>query len=161
MGLLIDSDANLFRSFFNEMAALRGQPVKYRYPLENKRYTTHTELRASYSDPIDTNIIFEEYPKQRTLKRHGWFSENSDDKPYIAYVDYHLKNLQQGCLITVGSGISEQGRIFRITSISNIMEFPDSFTVKLVPEYESNAIIQQKSYEDTNFNYLKEDEGED
>lgn len=161
MGLLVGQDAKLFRNFFREMALLRGQPVLYRYPLSNKRYSIHTELQTSYSEPINTNIIFDEYPKQKTLRRHGWFSESTDDKPYIAHVEYDLKDLQQGCLITIASGISGEGRIFRITEISNIMEFPDSYTVRLVPEIDSTSIIQQKSYEDTNFNYLRQDEGED
>lgn len=70
---------------FKEMAKLRGIEVRYQYLYSNLDYSIHTELKGSYSEPIAMNIIFEEYPRQSTLKRLGWFSEDLEQKDHLLH----------------------------------------------------------------------------
>lgn len=162
MGLLVDKDANMFKSYFKEMAKLRGIRCKYQYPLPNKEYTIYSELKASYSEPLLVDIVFEENPSQRTLRRHGWFSEDKKDAtPYLANVPFDLPELQKGCLIWVPSGATDVFKPFRVEDISSVIEFPASLTVKLAPYLQDTTPSSYESYQKTNTNYLKSEEGED
>lgn len=162
MGLLIDDDANLFKGFFKEMAKLRGIRGKYQYVLPGKDYTIYSELKAVYSEPLLVDMIFEEYPAQKTLRRHGWFSEDKkDNTPYIAHVPYDVPHLQKGCLIWIPSGGTKTFNPFRIEELSTVIEYPASVTVKVAPYVESDTPNTFKDYQDTNTNFLRSGEGED
>ena len=162
MGLLIDDDANLFKGFFKEMCKLRGIRGKYQYIMSSKEYTIHSELKVTYSEPLLVDMIFEEYPKQRTLRRHGWFSEDKkDDVPYVAHIPYDVPKVEKGCLIWIPAGATNVFKPFRIEDISTIIEFPASLTVKLAPYIQDTTPDSYETYHDTNTNYLRSEEGED
>lgn len=163
MGRLIQDDARRLREYFEEMAYLLGQTVYYRFPLPDKHYTTYTEIESNYGPLIKTDAIFEEYPNQKTLRKQGWFSEGEDEwtNPIIR-VSYNLPNLQQGCLFIIPSGIDgAQGRLFRVTELRTIMQYPDSVMCRLVPEYVTTVAQAQNTYIDTNYNYIQNVEGDD
>lgn len=162
MGLLVDDDAKIFRGFFKEMAKLRGIRCKYQYVLPGKDYTIYSELKATYSEEVLADIVFEEMPTQRTLRRHGWFSEDKkDDTPYIAHVSFDLPYLQKGCLFWVPSGATGVHKPFRVEDISTVIEFPASLTVKLAPYIQDKNHSSVDSYQSSNTNYLRTEEGED
>ena len=163
MGLLVKPDAKILRNYFKEMAKLVGQEVYYRYPLPGKNYTIYTEIDANYGPLIKMDAIFEEYPNQKTLRKEGWFSEGEDQwTDPIIHVPYDTEHLQQGSLFIIPSGIDgARGRLFRVTDIRTIMQFPDRCLCRLVPEYETTVQPSQHVYDNTRFNYLKDQEGED
>jgi hypothetical protein len=161
MGILIGNDATLLRERFKEMAHLLGIECLYCEIIPaTKRYDTHIELNANYKDPIPLDIIFEEYPNQKTLKKLGWFSEDSENKPLLAQLPYDTPGLQSGCLLLIPAAINGEYKPFRITEVSNGMVFPDCFYVKLAPEFRSKLDnTLDKDYEENNFNYLSGDDG--
>lgn len=161
MGTLIQSDATSLRQNFKEMAHLLGVEVLYCELIDaTKRYGIHTDLNANYKDPIRMDIIFEEYPKQKTLKMLGWFSEDSEDKPIIAHLPYDTPGLQKGCLLLIPAAINGEYKPFRITEISNGMIFPDCFYVKLAPEFESRIEnMTHTSYVQDAFTFLRGEDG--
>lgn len=162
MGLLIDSDATLFRGFFKEMAKLRGIRGKYQYVLPGKDYTIYSELKATYSESLLIDMIFEEVPTQKTLRKHGWFSEDKKDStPHIAHIPFDVPHLQKGCLIWIPSGLTDVYKCFRVEEISTVIEFPASLTVKLAPNIQDKVPGSYDNYQDTNTNYLRSEEGED
>lgn len=161
MGLLVDEDALLFRSFFKEMAKLRGITVKYQHPLADKHYSIHTELITSYSDPIDIDIILNEYPKQKTLKRLGWLSEDPEDRPLIAEISTDTPHVQRGSRIIIKGADTEDEKIFRIMEIASNMVYPDSLTVKLAPDFQTKEAPSKDVYVEGNFTYMRESEGEE
>lgn len=161
MGTLIKDDATILREMFKEMAKLRGIEVRYQYLYSNLDYSIHTELKGSYSEPIAMNIIFEEYPRQSTLKRLGWFSEDPKaERPPIAQLPYDAPYLQKGCRILIKFGPNGEEKVFRITRITCIMQYPDSWYCQLAPEFETTTLPVDTNYNQTDTNFLKETEGD-
>ena len=157
MGLLTQSDSTIFRGFFKEMAKLRGIRVKYQFPIE-MNLTIHAEERPkAFSEPEEMDIIFEQNPKIRTLRKYGWAKGTNDDYPFIATLPYDAKNICKGCRITITAPapISSE-EIYVITDIKTNLDFPDSFVCKLAPVYEDKKELPT-NYEDKNTNFLKVD----
>lgn len=161
MGQLIGNDSTLLRKMFKEVAKLLGVECLYcEIKDSTKKYDVHGGLEGYYKDPIPMDIIFEENPRQKTLKRLGWFSEDSENKPIIAQLPYDAPGLQRGCLLLIPAAINGEYKPFRITEISNGIVYPDSFYVKLAPEFEMrNPDMLDKDYDENSFNYLSGDDG--
>lgn len=157
MGLLTQNDARLFRGFFKEAAKLRGIPVQYSYPITVST-TIYAEYNPEMSTPEDMDIIFIENPKPNTLKKIGWVSENKDDKPYIMLLPYDAKNLCTLCEVHISpiDTLSESPRVFRITKITTLLEYPDCWTCIVAPVFTTEPA--KENYDQTNYNYLKSSE---
>lgn len=135
-GFLLTPSIKLHRNYFREMCKMLGIRVLYRSPLPNKHYTTYAEIDSSYNPPILVGCIFDDHPKQQTLKKLGWVSELQENSSLI-HVDYDLPGLQQGCLFIVPSGLDGgRGRLFRVVKLVNDIVYPASVTCEIVPEYE-------------------------
>lgn len=169
MGLLTKNDSTLYRGWFKEMARLRGIEVKYQYAIETTE-TIHSEFDSNLSDPIDMDIIFDTNPRANTLKRIGWISENPDDKPYIAYLPYDTPSLTAESIITIppqvdittdNDRVSKTERVvmkskrFKVTTINELIEFPDCWICTLAPVFETSKV--NNDYSGTNFNFIKDD----
>lgn len=135
-GLLLDEhNIKLNRDYFKEMVRLIGIYVIYRAPRIDKHWTTYQEVESNYQDPILVGCIFNEHPDQKSMKKMGWVSELQENESLISF-SYDVPDLQVGSLIIVPSSIDNtQGRLFRITTLSNIMIYPASITCACVPEY--------------------------
>jgi hypothetical protein len=137
-GLLIGKDIKLHRAWFKQMIALHGINCKYRAPLKNKEYDARGDLRTGYQPEVLVGCLFEEHPKQQSLRKAGWAAELQEGTSII-HVPYDLPDLQVGALFEVPSGLdSGHGRIFRVVSMSNIMIYPASISCEIALEYESN-----------------------
>jgi len=153
MGLLTKNDATIYRRFFKEMARLRGQTVLYQYLIKNYE-TIHGEvIPVKLSDPIAIDVIFNENPSIKTLKRLGWLSIDPDDKPYIMQMPYDTPNLTVDAEVSIQpvDSIGKPTR-FRITEIRTLLEFPDCYTCRVAPVPESD---DPKNVYDTGYNYVK------
>lgn len=145
-GLLLQPSIKLHRQYFKEMVKLLGIWCLYRAPLPGKHYTTYAEINDNYAPPLKIGCIFDEHPKQQTMKKLGWNSELVDGA-VIVTVDYDLPGLQQGALFIIPSGIDNaKGRLFRVSKMTTDMVYPASITCELVPEYE-NSFIPEKGYD--------------
>lgn len=148
MGLLTQDDTTQFRNWFEEMAKLVGWKVGYQYPLGNKK-TIHSEPNMPMSNPIQLDIIFNENPTLDTLKKHGWVVEIGEQRPVIAQVPYNTPNLQRYSRIIIPPvGTIVDARIFEVTAISSILEYPDCWTVRLAPVYKT--IQENNDYSQSN-----------
>lgn len=137
MGRLTNNDAEVFRGWFKEMARLHGMTVGYQYPLGDQK-TIHSEPNMPMSNPIQLDIIFNENPSLDTLKKHGWVTEIGEQKPVVAQVPYDTPNLQRYSRIIISPiGTIIDARTFEVTAISSILEYPDCWTVRLAPVYNS------------------------
>ena len=140
------------------MTALIGIKVVYRAPRPDKHYTTYSEIKANYFDPIVVGCIFDEHPTQQTLKKIGWVSELQESASII-HVPYDLPKLQQGALFIIPSGIDcATGRLFRVGKLTNGIIYPASMTCEIVPEYENTFENNQMDYTKTDFNLLNNEE---
>lgn len=159
MGLLFQNDATIYREFFKEQAKLLGIRVQYRYPIDME-FTVHSqEDPRGYSEPIDMDVIFDQSPKLKTLRKLGWVSEDKSDKPYLVQVPYDTPNLQKGCLIILPSPIpNSEARVFKITDIVVDQILPDSWYCKLAPKLEKMNVLTSKDYEDKSYSFLKVDQ---
>lgn len=159
-GQLLGKDIKLHRNWFKEMCRLNGINVLYRAPLKDKHYTLYTEIDSNYQPPEVVGCIFNEHPDQRTLKKIGWVAELQEGASII-HVPYDLHDLQEGALFIIPSGLDNaEGRLFRVSQLSNIMIYPASITCEIVPEYEDTFAESQYEHTRSNFNLLN-DEGND
>lgn len=157
MGLLINSDAQLLRNFFKEAAKLRGIQVKYQYPIDMTFSKYAEEDPRGYSEPQILDIMFEENPSIKTLKRYGWITETADDLPLMAHLPYDTFKLSKGCRINITSPLHEDGRLFVVTEIKTSLEYPEAWACKLAPVFNIKPNPQEieEKIEKTNDNYLK------
>ena len=156
-GVLLNSNAKLYRRYFNEMIKLIGINVIYRSPKQSKHWTTYAEIESNYEEPLVTGCIFSEHPTQYTMKKLGWVSELQDSASIIT-VPYDLPNLSVGALFVVPSGIDNaEGRLFRVSRISTTMMYPDSVTCEIVPEYKDTFIPSLYNHTNNSFNLLNEE----
>ena len=157
MGLLINSDAQLLRNFFKEAAKLRGIQVKYQYPIDMTFSKYAEEDPRGYSEPQILDIMFEENPSIKTLKRYGWITETADDLPLMAHLPYDTFKLSKGCRINIPSPLYEDGRLFVVTEIKTSLEYPEAWACKLAPVFNIKPNPQEieEKIEKTNDNYLK------
>lgn len=155
MGLLTQKDASVFQHWFKECCKLHGIPVKYIYPV-TEDVSIYTEIDPNFSEVIDLDIIFDENPAIKTLKRIGWVSEDPDDKPAIAHMPFDTPHLQTEARVFIPPiGQAIPGRWFEITSIHSNLEYPDSYTCTLAPVFNSDK--SKLNYDQSNYNYVKHD----
>lgn len=159
MGDLFRNDAEIYRKFFKEQARLLGIKVQYQYPVDME-FTTHAqENPRGYSVPIEMDIIFDQSPKLKTMKKLGWVSEDPSDKPYLVQLPYDAPNLQAGCLVTLPSPIpGSQSRVFKITDIAVDQILPDSWYCKVAPKIDKAGALKPEDYKDKSFSFLKVDQ---
>ena len=157
-GKLLTQDIKLHRMWFKEFVKLHGINVVYRAVKPGCKYTTYAELDTNFEPPTLEGCIFDEHPTQQTLKKMGWVSELQDSSSII-HIRYDLPNIQQGALFIIPSGIDNaQGRLFRVTKLSNIMIYPASIICQIVPEYENTMPMSQiENFKQTDFNLLNEE----
>jgi len=158
MGQLLKQDAVLYRRFFKEQAKLLGIHVLYQYPIDME-FTLHgQEDPKGYSDPIEMNIIFDQSPKLKTLRKLGWVSEDPEDKPYLVQIPFDAPNLQKGCLITLPAPLPfADSKVFKITDITFDQVLPDSWYCKLAPKFETMNALTEADYKDKPYSFLKVD----
>jgi hypothetical protein len=156
-GILLNNNAKLHRHYFKEMIKLIGINVIYRAPKQDKHWTTYGEIESNYQSPLLTGCIFDEHPNQYTMKKLGWVSELQEDASLIS-VPYDLPDIQVGALFIVPSGIDNtEGRLFRVTRLSNSMIYPSSVTCEIVPEYKDTYSPSLYEHKHNSFNLLNED----
>jgi hypothetical protein len=155
--LLNEKNIKLQRAYFLEMVRLLGINVIYRAPKKNKHWTNYQEIESNYEDPKVIGCIFHEHPDQKSLKKLGWMTELQDNESVIS-VGYDTPSLQVGSLIIVPSGIDNtQGRLFRITRLSNTMIYPESISCTCVPEYETDFSETLTNHQTNSLNILCEE----
>lgn len=165
MGTLFNQDAEIYRSFFKEQAKLLGIHVKYKYPIDPDLTLHGRDDQLGFSEPIEMDIILDQSPKLKTLKKLGWISENPDDKPWLCQVPYDAPNLQKNCRILFYAPLplgtvkgSEGVKEFKITEITCDQIMPDSWYCKLAPIFEVPNTIKPKDYQDKSYSFLKVDQ---
>lgn len=158
MGTLVGRDAEIYRKFFKEQAKLLGVTVQYQYPIDME-FTVHgQENPKGYSDPIDMDVIFDQSPKLKTLRKLGWNSEDPSDKPYIIQIPYDAPNLQKGCLITIPAPLPlSPSRVFKITDITVDQVLPDSWYCKVAPKLDQMNAIKPDNYSDKPNSFIRVD----
>ncbi len=72
-----------------EAAVISGTEVRIT-PVDTYKLTTLSGEKFTYLEPVDTYIILDERPKVHLLQRYGWFKEDSEIIPIIAYIPTHL-----------------------------------------------------------------------
>ena len=160
-GRLNQVPIELHRKYFEEMVNLRGVFCQYRYPAEDKQYTTQGELFTGYIGPKKVGCIFNEHLDQKTTKLLGWNSERDTDATVIS-VPYNLEGLQVGALFEIPSAFDNApSRLFRVIDMSTIALYPASVTCRLVPEYETNVSqAATQVFTNSDFNLLNQEDEE-
>ena len=158
-GLLISGkDLLLQRKYFEECTKLIGVQVRHLAPRPDKHYTTYSEIKSNYYEPVVTGCIFNEFPDQKTMRKFGWTAE-LDTQESIISVPYDLEGLQKGSLFYIPVAYDpSQYRLFRVVEISGIMIYPASLTCKLVLEYTDTVATNSTNYTRTSYNLLNRED---
>lgn len=158
-GVLLTPDIKIHRKYFSELCKLLGIQVIYYAVNPGQKYTSYAELETTHQAPELVGCIFDEHPTQQTLKKLKWLSELQEDASII-HVPYDLHDIQTGCLFVVPSGLDNaDGRLFRVTKMSNIMIYPASIACEIVPEYTDTFRANKFDHSNNNFNILAEEDG--
>ena len=159
VGLLLNDNALLYRDYFEEAVTLIGVYVIYRAPIAGKKYNGYGEIDDYFLPPVKVGSIFEEHPKQSTMKKLGWVAELTETPPII-HLPYDLPGIQVGGIVIVPSGVDNtQGRVFRIIAMDlSAMIYPSTVVCKLAPEYKSSVEREELNHKDNNFSVLIQDE---
>lgn len=158
-GVLLTPDIKIHRKFFDEMVKLLGIQVIYYAVNPGQKWTSFSEMKTTHQAPELVGCIFTEHPDQRSMKKMGWISELQEDASII-HVPYDLHDIQAGCLFLVPSGIDgAEGRLFRVTRLSNQMVYPSSIACEIVPEYTDTFRDSKYEHKNNDFNVLSEEEG--
>ena len=59
-------------------------------PVDTYGLTTLSGEQFTYKEPVETYVIFDERPKPFLLQKLGWFRENAEQIPILAYIPTHL-----------------------------------------------------------------------
>ena len=74
---------------FLEAAFMSGSNVNIT-PVKAYGLTSLSGEQFVYEEPLDTYVIFDERPKVSLLQKLGWFREDAEILPIIAYIPTHL-----------------------------------------------------------------------
>jgi hypothetical protein len=74
---------------FLEAAFVSGSEVNIT-PVEAYGLSDLSGERFVYQNPVNTYVIFDERPTPKLLQRYGWYRENADQIPIVAYIATHL-----------------------------------------------------------------------
>lgn len=74
---------------FLEAAFMSGSNVQI-FPVKAYGLTQMSGEQFFYDEPVDTYIIFDERPKVHLLQRLGWYREDTEIAPILAYIPTHL-----------------------------------------------------------------------
>ena len=155
--LLNEQNIKINRFYFKELLRLQGINCIYRAPRRDKHWTIYAEIDSNYEKPIVIGCIFNEHPDQKTMKKLGWNAELQDSASVIS-VPYDTPNIQVGALFIIPSGLDKaEGRLFRVTAMSNIMIYPASITCEIVPEYKNNYDKALDDHASNSLNKLDEE----
>ena len=161
-GILYSPVIKLHRQYFKEMTKLLGIQCQYFAPKEDKSYNTQGDLTTNYYPPETVGCIFQEYPDQISLKKHGWVAELQENSSII-HVPYDLANLEVGALFSVPTGLDgAPNRLFRVIKMQTIMIYPASITCEIAPEYlNSDTINATQEFKNSTNNVLVDYEEDD
>lgn len=84
----------------------------------------------------------------------GWVSELNQQKPIIAQLPFDTPHLAKYARIIIPPfvEINSRSRVFQITKIDTLLEYPDCWTVALVPVFDSYK--EDNDYAESNVNYM-------
>lgn len=74
---------------FLEAAYMSGSEVNIK-TVDSYGLTALSGEYFTYDDPLNTYVIFDERPTPKLLQKYGWFRENAEQIPIIAYIPTHL-----------------------------------------------------------------------
>jgi hypothetical protein len=74
---------------FLEAAYMSGSEVNIT-AVDSYGLSTLSGERFTYEDPVNTYDIFDERPTPKLLQKYGWFRENAEQIPIVAYIPTHL-----------------------------------------------------------------------
>lgn len=141
MNNLIGADVTLMRQRYDEALKLQGIPAVYQYPNMAGSNNHGESVVDSYSEYVDTHILFDSNPKIKTLRRYGWVVENDDDLPFLIHCSFNLPYLQKDSIFRISgqySGVPD--RVFRVIELTYNLQAADHIVCKVVPVYDKQVV---------------------
>ena len=131
--------------FFQEMANLWGVNAKlFQIDSINPYLLEH---QIVYKDPVELLVVLDEHPKIKTLEALGWFSEDDEILPLIAYLPVLCPlpggeraelDVREHVKLEVGYRMKEKrGALFLISKINASSLANHFWTCKLTPYREA------------------------
>lgn len=132
---------------------MQGVKCHYQYPsLATSNNQGEPEI-DSYSEMVETFVIFDGNPKVKTYRRMGWVVENDKNLPFLVHCSFHLPQLQKDSLFHIhGQYTGMPDRVFRVTEITTDLQAPDHCVCQVVPVYEKQTVGRTKKEVETTFN---------
>lgn len=152
MGLLTPSakEILLLQRQFEEKCRMIGVEGYY-YEIKDLNLSITSKWdNIHFFDPVKINFLFEDMPNPKTLRNLGWWDDNDDTTPPIAYLPWHVNNTKEGSTYelkpAVGSKIElpdpigDGSRFYEIVEVNANTIYLIYSIVKLTPLRKSLAI---------------------
>lgn len=117
------------RKRFVEAASLQGRIADF-YQIDHSKWNI-TDPDIIYKDPVQVAYTLEPDPDISTVSKYGWFVEDKNNLPFIAYLTYKdLENndiqIEEQCLIDIVAQKDTMGRSeakrFLVNSVTTDLE---------------------------------------
>lgn len=165
MGLLTPSNNEilLHRQMFEEKLYLIGIPAKVFNVLDLNQDFNFKLDNVSYAEPIDVNIIFEDFPTIATLKRYNWFRDDEGTVAPIALLPWFKNDValdpQIGTKVRIIDPLGKIDRDFIVTEVNANNYYMIHYAVKLAPYRDHSMVeedkVENKENSDGNFSFIR------
>ena len=131
------------RDQFVEATTLHGRLADF-YQIDHIKWK-NTDSDIIYKDPVKVSYTLEANPSHKLISRYGWFVNEQEPLPVIAYITFHDINnkpiqIEEHCLIDIISFISIDGNTqtnkFIVNAVSTDLELNQA-VLNLVPYKET------------------------
>lgn len=170
-------EKDLLVRWHNESAGLRGVFCTY-YPVAESVANLYSDRQIVYEDPVELYIHLDQYPSIKFLRNLGWYVEDKDNLPILAYLphstygqdywtphheaqppvpDMEYLPVKRGAKLVLHSNVADSlnEREFIVTD-TRTGELPHVATIcKLAPVRMLYQPTEHSEGQDPNYQYLK------
>lgn len=163
-----DEELSLLSKMQYEAAKQKGNKVSVKF-VDNVELNNQHDADIDYDTLEELDIILQERPRKKVLRAYGWYNEDEEYVPILAYIskenwDGENLDLLRGMQIELPYNINNDNNS-KIYSIAQVRAVPPKslfWVCKLVPyreDFDNN--VEDNENQDDGYNYLKVDEEDD
>lgn len=157
------SEKELYYEIFRESSYMHGTNVDI-HLVETTEVTDLSDIKYTYSEIKNIDIIFNERPNIYLLRNLGWYKEDSQIQPQIMYIPKKFNDeelvVKRGTLVDVPHGVIDKRDRFQVTEVRTQLD--SLFWIcSVVPYRYSEPPAKSQGEETRNNRWLNVDEESD
>jgi len=163
-----DRELSLLSKMQYEAAKQKGNKVTVSF-VDNVTLNNQHDADIDFSVPEEIDIILDERPRKEVLRTYGWYSEDEDYVPLLAYIskedwDGNYINLLRGMKVELPYEINsvEGTKIYKISQVRAVPPKSLFWVCRLTPYRDDfDNEVDENTNQDSNYEQLTVDEEDD